>query len=88
MTELRQPLIRVAVQTATTAAIDVKLQTGTVNESVQVSADAPTIQTESADIGTVVGTIWLGPASAVCVLLALTALFALPLSRTRELVPA
>jgi hypothetical protein len=49
-------LTGVAVQTATTAAIDVKLQTGTVTESVQVSADAPTIQTESADIGTVVGT--------------------------------
>lgn len=49
-------LTGVLVQTATTSAIDIKLQTGTVTESVVVNADVPTIQTESADIGTVVST--------------------------------
>ena len=49
-------LTSVLVQTATTAAIDIKLQPGTVTESVFVSAETPTVQTESADIGTVVGT--------------------------------
>jgi Carboxypeptidase regulatory-like domain len=46
----------VLVQTATTAALDVKLQTGTITENVTVNADVPTVQTESSDIGTVVGT--------------------------------
>jgi Carboxypeptidase regulatory-like domain len=46
----------VLVQTATTAALDVKLQTGTITENVIVNADMPTVQTESADIGTVVST--------------------------------
>jgi hypothetical protein len=46
----------VLVQTASTAAIDIKLQTGTVTENVIVNADAPTVETESSDIGTVVTT--------------------------------
>jgi len=49
-------LTGVVVQTATTAALDVKLQTGTITENVTVVADVPTIQTESSDIGTVVST--------------------------------
>jgi carboxypeptidase family protein len=49
-------LTGVLVQVATTAALDIKLQTGTVTENVVVNADAPTVQTESADIGTVVTT--------------------------------
>ena len=44
----------ILVQTATTAALDIKMQTGAVTENVTVLADVPTIQTESADIGTVV----------------------------------
>lgn len=44
----------VAVQTATTAALDVRLQTGTITENVTVNADVPTVETESSDIGTVV----------------------------------
>ncbi len=46
----------VQVQTATTAAIDIKLQTGTVTENVVVEANTPTIETESSDVGTVVTT--------------------------------
>ena len=46
----------VPVQTATTAALNISLQTGTITENVTVLADAPTVQTESADIGTVVNT--------------------------------
>jgi len=46
----------VLVQTATTASIEIKLQTGTITESVIVNADAPTVQADSADIGTVVTT--------------------------------
>ena len=49
-------LTGIVVQVATTAAIDVKLATGTVSESVVVSAEAPTVQSESSDIGTVVDT--------------------------------
>jgi hypothetical protein len=49
-------LTGVVVQTATTAALDVKLQTGTITENVTVVADVPTVQTESSEIGTVVGT--------------------------------
>jgi len=47
-------LTGILVQTATTAALDIKMQTGAVTENVTVLADVPTIQTESADIGTVV----------------------------------
>src|SRR5579864_7891596 len=49
-------LTGIVVQVATTAAIDVKLTPGAITESVLVSADAPTVQSESADIGTVVDT--------------------------------
>jgi hypothetical protein len=48
-------LTGILVQVATTAALDVKLAAGAVNESVVVSAEAPTVESESADIGTVVG---------------------------------
>jgi hypothetical protein len=44
----------VAVQLASTTPLDIKLQVGSVAEKVTVEADAPTIQTESADIGIVV----------------------------------
>src|SRR5579863_2505585 len=47
-------LTGVLVQIATTAALDIRLQTGAITESVTVNAEAPTVQTESADIGTVV----------------------------------
>ena len=49
-------LTGVLVQVATTAALDVRFQTGTVTENVTVNAEAPTVQTESSDIGTVVNT--------------------------------
>jgi hypothetical protein len=49
-------LTGILVQVATTSALDVKLTTGTVSESIVVNADAPTVQSESADIGTVVST--------------------------------
>jgi len=45
----------VLVQINTVAALNVTLQPGTVQEEVTVQADAPTIQTESSDVGTVVG---------------------------------
>lgn len=48
-------LTGVVVEIATTSALDIKLQTGTVTENVVVNANAPTVQTESSDIGTVVG---------------------------------
>src|SRR5580692_3456380 len=47
-------LTGIVVQIATTAAVDVKLSAGGVNETVVVQSDAPTLQTESSDIGTVV----------------------------------
>jgi Carboxypeptidase regulatory-like domain len=47
-------LTGIEVQIATTAAVDVKLSAGGVNESVTVEANAPTLQSESSDIGTVV----------------------------------
>ena len=50
-----QTLTGVEVQVATTAAIDIKLSAGAVSESIVVQADAPTLQSESSDIGTVVG---------------------------------
>ncbi|MBV9268875.1 MAG: TonB-dependent receptor [Acidobacteriaceae bacterium] len=46
----------VIVQVGTVSSINISLQTGTVNQTVTVTGDAPTIQTESADIGTVVTT--------------------------------
>src|SRR5579864_51329 len=46
----------VVVQVATTSALDIRLQTGTVSETVSVNADVPTVQSESSDIGTVVTT--------------------------------
>jgi len=45
----------VAVQINTVTALNVTLQAGAATENVTVRADAPTIQTESSDIGTVVG---------------------------------
>jgi Carboxypeptidase regulatory-like domain len=45
----------VLVQINTVAALNVTLSPGSVNEQVTVSADAPTLQSESSDIGTVVG---------------------------------
>ena|ERR1700733_14190039 len=45
----------VEVQIGTVAALNVTLQPGSVQEEVSVLADAPTLQTESSDIGTVVG---------------------------------
>src|SRR5215472_3664337 len=44
----------VLVQINTVTALNVTLQPGTTTESVTVLADAPTLQTESSDIGTVV----------------------------------
>jgi hypothetical protein len=48
-------LTGVVVQVATTSVLDVKLATGSFNESIVVNAEAPTVQSESSDIGTVVG---------------------------------
>jgi hypothetical protein len=42
------------VQINTTSTLDITLQTGDVKETLTVTADVPTLQTESADIGTVV----------------------------------
>jgi Carboxypeptidase regulatory-like domain len=47
-------LTGIVVQVATTAAVDVKLSAGGVNENIVVQAEAPTLQSESSDIGTVV----------------------------------
>jgi hypothetical protein len=44
----------VIVEVATTASLDIKLDTGSVTETVVVNADTPRIQTESAEIGTVI----------------------------------
>src|ERR1700675_320442 len=46
----------VLVQISTTSALNITLQPGNVKEEVTVLANAPTLQTESSDIGTVVGT--------------------------------
>lgn len=46
----------VAVQINTVTALNITLQPGAVTENVTVEAEAPTIQTESSDIGTVVST--------------------------------
>jgi hypothetical protein len=45
----------VEIQINTVSSLNVTLQPGNVTESVTVSADAPTIQTDSSDMGTVVG---------------------------------
>jgi hypothetical protein len=45
----------VQVQISTVAALNITLEPGNVKEEVTVLADAPTLQTESSDIGTVVG---------------------------------
>lgn len=46
--------VRIEVNTVT--ALDIALEAGAVTDTVTVSADAPTVQSESSDIGTVVGT--------------------------------
>jgi hypothetical protein len=46
----------VLVQISTVSALNVTLEPGDVKQEVSVEADAPTLQTESSDIGTVVGT--------------------------------
>jgi hypothetical protein len=45
----------VEIQISTTTALNITLEPGSVSEQVTVSADAPTLQTESSDVGTVVG---------------------------------
>lgn len=45
----------VLVQISTTSALNITLEPGNVKEEVTVLADSPTLQTESSDIGTVVG---------------------------------
>lgn len=47
-------LTGVLVQVATTSSLDIRLQTGTVTENVEVDANAPTVQSESSDIGAVI----------------------------------
>jgi Carboxypeptidase regulatory-like domain len=44
----------VVVQVGTVSSLDITLQIGAVTETVTVDADAPTVQSETADIGTVV----------------------------------
>ena len=44
----------VVVQVATTSSLEIKLQAGGTDENVTVSSDAPTVQTETSDIGSVV----------------------------------
>jgi hypothetical protein len=46
----------VVVEVGSTSALDIQLQVGAATESVEVLADAPTVQSESADIGTDVST--------------------------------
>lgn len=46
----------VVIQINTVAALDIALQAGDVKETLTVVADAPTLQTETSDIGTVVST--------------------------------
>ena len=48
-------LTGIVVQINTTASLDITLQPGEVQESLTVVADAPRIQTETAEMGTVVG---------------------------------
>src|SRR3984893_1709899 len=49
-------LTGVVVQINTTASLDITLQPGNVKETLTVLADAPRIQTETSEMGTVVGT--------------------------------
>jgi len=44
----------VQIQLETTASVDISLQVGSTSENVEVAADAPQLQTESSDVGTVV----------------------------------
>ncbi len=44
----------VVVQVGSTASLDIKLQAGGANETVTVNADAPSVQAETSDMGTVV----------------------------------
>jgi outer membrane receptor protein involved in Fe transport len=46
----------VVIQVNTVSALDITMQIGSAQETMTVLADAPAIQTESSDIGTVVGT--------------------------------
>jgi len=48
-------LTGIEVQIASTAAVDIKLTAGGSNENITVEADAPTLESETSDIGTVVG---------------------------------
>jgi hypothetical protein len=48
-------LTGILVQVATTSAVEIKLAPGGANESIVVNAEAPKVQSESSDIGTVVG---------------------------------
>src|ERR1700727_1891781 len=48
-------LTGILVQVATTSALDIKLAAGAISESIVVNAEAPPVQSESSDIGTVVG---------------------------------
>src|SRR5450631_3408282 len=45
----------VVVQVASTSSLEIKLETGTVSETLEVVADAPTVQSETSEMGTVVG---------------------------------
>src|SRR6266436_6213956 len=49
-------LTGVVVQINTTASLDITLQPGSIKETLTVVADAPRIQTETSEMGTVVGT--------------------------------
>ena len=46
----------VIVQVGTTSSLNINMQTGAVSQTVTVAGDAPTIETETSDIGTVVTT--------------------------------
>jgi len=46
--------VGVQIQLETTAALDISLVVGSASESIEVNADAPRLQTESSDVGTVV----------------------------------
>src|SRR5580704_9514145 len=47
-------LTGVVVQVATTSALDINLTTAVITENVVVNANAPTVESESSDIGTVI----------------------------------
>jgi hypothetical protein len=46
--------VGVQIQLETTSSLDIALVVGSTNESIEVSAEAPRLQTESSDVGTVV----------------------------------